>query len=252
MRPLKPGAGGLPWWNSKANRTQFLRIGIKKTPMLSDVQKQEICRFADRITPKSWNVVLRPEDEIEAPGILNILISIQKPETEVFTDYFGNKCYPCESKDGIRYFENRYGDVFLKNQVKPVLGMVSGRMIFKDLKTYMTDRKGKVAKITIKLWPYLGDWKGTLIHELAHVAVYRYKAFKTKEYRKKILFENPWDIDTKTLFIRKALLREGHHGSAFQKAFSTLAKRAIREFGTKIPPDDIFWRTIRYELKRYK
>jgi len=189
--------------------------------MLSDVQKQEMRRFADRITPKGWNVVLRPEDEIKEPGILNILISIQKPETEVFTDYFGNKCYPCESKDGIRYFENRYGDVFFKNQVKPALGMVSGRMVFKDLKTYMTDRKGKVAKITIKLWPYLGDWKGTLIHELAHVAVYRYK-------------------------------HEGHHGSTFQRAFSTLAKRAIREFGAKIPPDDIFWITVRYELKKYK
>ena len=220
--------------------------------MLSDVQKQEMRRFADRITPKSWNVVLRSEDEIKAPGILNILISIQKPESEVFTDYFGNKCYPCESRDGIRYFENRYGDVFLKNQVKPALGMVSGRMVFKDLKTYMTGRKGKVAKITIKLWPYLGDWKGTLIHELAHVAVYRYYAFKTRDYRKKTLFKNPWDIDTKTLFIRKTLLREGHHGSTFQRAFSTLAKRAIREFGAQIPSDDVFWITVRYELKRYK
>ena len=220
--------------------------------MLSDVQKQEIRRFADRITPKNWNVVLRPEDEIEAPGILNILISIQKPESEVFTDYFGNKCYPCESKDGIRYFENRYGDVFFKNQVKPALGMVSGRMIFKDLKTYMTDRKGKMAKIKIKLWPYLGDWKGTLIHELAHVAVYRYKALKTGEYRKKALFQNPWEIDTKTLFIHGTLLREGHHGSAFQRAFSSLAKRAIREFGAQIPPEDMFWITVRCELKKYK
>jgi hypothetical protein len=220
--------------------------------MLSDVQKEEIRRFADRITPKSWNVVLEPEDEIKEPGILNILISIQKPENEVFTDCFGNKCYPCESTRGIEYFENIYGDVFLKNQVKPALGMVSGRMVFKDLKTYMTDRKGKVAKITIKLWPYLGDWKGTLIHELAHVAVYRYNAFKTREYREKALFKNPWDIDTKTLFIRKTLLREGHHGPAFQRAFSTLAKRAIREFGAEIPPDDIFWITVRYELKKYK
>ena len=50
--------------------------------MLSDAQKQEMRRFADRITPKSWNVVLRAEDEIKEPGILNILISIQKPESE--------------------------------------------------------------------------------------------------------------------------------------------------------------------------
>ncbi|MGD9105903.1 MAG: hypothetical protein PVJ50_09655 [Desulfobacterales bacterium] len=220
--------------------------------MLSDVQKEEIRWFADRITPKSWNIILRPEDEIEKPGVLNILISIQKPENEVFTDCFGNKCYPCESTRGIEYFENIYGDVFLKNQLRPALGMVSGRMVFKDLNSPMTDLKGKVAKIKIKLWPYLGDWKGTLIHELAHVAVYRYKAFKTKEYKNNALFKTPWSIDIKTLLIRKTLLREGHHGETFQRAFSALAKRAIREFGVDIPPDDIFWMTVRYELKKYK
>jgi len=220
--------------------------------MVSPIQNEEMRRFVDRITPKSWNLVLRPEDEIKAPGVLNILISIQKPENEIFTDYFGNKCYPYESKDGIKYFVNRYGDVFLKNQVKPALGMVSGRMVFKDLKPKWTERKGKVAKITIKLWPYLGDWKGTLIHELAHVAVYRYHAFKTREYRENALFKNPWNMDPKTLFIKKTLLREGHHGPAFQRAFSILAKRAIREFGAQIPSDDIFWITVRYELEKYK
>ena len=220
--------------------------------MLSDVQKEEIRRFAHLITPKSWNVVLRLEDEIKKPCVLNILLSIQGPKSEVFTDYFGNKCYPCESKDGIKYFKNRYGDVFLKSQVKPALGMVSGRMVFKDPTPSGTECKGKVGKITIKLWPYLGDWKGTLIHELAHVAVYRYNAFKTREYRQKALFKDPWNIDSKTLLIKKTLLREGHHGPAFQRAFSTLAKRAIRNFGAEIPADDIFWITVRYELKQYE
>ena len=219
---------------------------------MTSVKNEEIQRFANRITPKSWNVVLRPEDEIKEPGVLNILISIQKPETEVFTDYFGNKCYPYESKDGIKIFVNRYGNVFFKHQVKPALGMVSGRMVFKDLKSTRAERKGKVAKITIKLWPYLGDWKGTLIHELAHVAVYRYNAFKTREYREKILLKSPWNIDPKTLFLKKTLQREGHHGPTFQRAFSTLAKRAIREFGAEIPSDDIFWITIRYEMTKYK
>jgi hypothetical protein len=220
--------------------------------MLSPIHNEEIRRFADRITPKSWNVVLRPEDEIEKPGVLNILISIEKPENEIFTDYFGNKCYPYEAKDGIEYFVNTYGDVLLKNQVKPALGMVSGRMVFKDLKSGHTERKGKVAKITIKLWPYLGDWKGTVIHELAHVAVYRYNAFRTKEYREKALFKNPWSTDSQMLFIKKTLLHEGHHGPTFQRAFSMVAKRAIREFGTEISSDDIFWITVQYELKKYK
>ena len=162
------------------------------------------------------------------------LISIQNPGSEVFADYFGNKCYLCENPRGIKYFENIYGDVFLKNQVNPALGMVSGRMVFKDLKTHMTDRKGKMAKITIKLWPYLGDWKETLIHELAHVAVFRYHAFKTKSYRRKTLFRNPWDVNSREVFVREKLMREGHHGPAFQRALSTLAKRAIRNLGNVI------------------
>jgi hypothetical protein len=220
--------------------------------MLSSIHNEEIRRFADRITPKSWNVVLRPEDEIKKPCVLNILISIEKPENEIFTDYFGNKCYPYKSKDGIEYFVNTYGDVLLKNQVKPALGMVSGRMVFENLKSGRTERKGKVAKITIKLWPYLGDWKGTVIHELAHVAVYRYNAFRTKEYREKALFKNPWNTDPRMLFIKRTLLREGHHGPTFQRAFSMVAKRAIREFGTEISSDDIFWTTVQYELKKYK
>ncbi|MGD2030463.1 MAG: hypothetical protein PVG86_11080 [Desulfobacterales bacterium] len=220
--------------------------------MMSSVKNEKIQRFADRVTPKNWNVILRPEDEIKEPGVLNVLIRIQKPETEVFTDYSGNKCYPYENEKGIKYFVNRYGDVFLRNQVKPALGMVSGRMVFKDLKSTRTKRKGKVAKITIKLWPYLGDWKGTLIHELAHVAVYRYNAFKTKAYNEKALFKNPWNIDPNMFFIKKKLQCQGHHGQSFQRAFSMLAKRAIREFGDEIPAGDIFWITIRYELIRYK
>jgi hypothetical protein len=53
-------------------------------------------------------------------------------------------------------------------------------------------------------------------------------------------------------FIKKKLQCQGHHGQSFQRAFSMLAKRAIREFGDEIPAGDIFWITIRYELIRYK
>ena len=217
--------------------------------MLSDAQKEEMRRFADQITPKSWHVVLDLKDERIEPGILNIHLSIQGPEREVYTDFFGRKCYPHEDRDGTIWYANRFGNVFHRDQVKPILGMIYGRMVFKDLKAFGVERKGKVARIIIRLWPYLGDWKGTLMHELAHVAVYRYQACRTKAYTKNILFKSSWNVDLKSLLIEERLLREGHHGLSFQKAFFTLTKRAIKEFGSQIPKDDVFWQTVKYELR---
>ena len=220
--------------------------------MISDKQKKEIRRFADRITPKSWHVIIDSEQERISPGVLNICIRIQGPESEIYTDPLGNKCYPYESRDGAEYYYNVFGRIFERIEIKPILGMVSGRMIFKDLKSYGADGRGKVARITILLWPYLGDWKGTLLHELAHVAVYRYRAFRIKNYRKEDLFHPHWNMNPQTALRKRKFHREGHHGPMFQQAFATLAKRAVREFGTEIPPNDLFWITVRNELKRYK
>ena len=215
--------------------------------MLSDTQKEDIRQFADRITPKSWHVILDPRDERLEAGVLNIHINIEGPENEVYTDFFGRKCYPYEAGDGTLWYENKYGNLFHRNQIKPVLGMIYGRMVFKTIKSHGIHRKGKVARIVIRLWPYLDDWKITLVHELAHVAVYRYHACRTKDYTKKALFRNPWDMDLKSMLIKKNILREGHHGSSFQKAFFTLTQRVVREFKTEISGND-FWESLKNEL----
>jgi hypothetical protein len=217
--------------------------------MSSDVQKEAIRQFADRITPNSWHIIMDSKDERIKPGILNVHLSLQGPASEVYTDFWGRKCYPFEHKDGTIWYANRYGNVFHRHQVKPILGMIYGRMVFKDLKELGVNLKGKVARIIVRLWPYLGDWKGTLIHELAHVAVYRYQACRSKHYSKKTLYKNFWNIDSKSLLIEERLLREGHHGPSFKKAFFSLTQRAIKEFGAEIPKDDVFWKTVKYELK---
>jgi len=217
--------------------------------MTSDDENEEIRRFADRITPKSWHVILDPKDDRIKPGVLNIHLSIQGPENEVYADFFGRKCFPYEDRAGKIWYADRLGNILHRNQVKPILGMIYGRMVFTDLKTLEANRKGKVARIIVRLWPYLGDWKGTLIHELAHVAVYRYQACRNKDYTKKALFKSPWNIDLKSILIKERFLREGHHGKSFQKAFFTLTKRAIKQFGPQIPKDDVFWKTVKYELK---
>lgn len=217
--------------------------------MPSDDPKEAIRHFADRITPQSWHIVLDSKDEKIHPGILNIHLSLQGPESEVYTNFWGRKCYPFEDRGGKIWYSDKLGNLYHRDQVKPILGMISGRMVFKDLKALGVNAKGKVARIIVRLWPYLGDWKGTLIHELAHVAVYRYQAYRTKDYHKKTLFKNFWNVDVKSLLVEERLLREGHHGPRFKKAFFSLAQRAIKEFGTEIPKDDVFWQTVKYELK---
>jgi hypothetical protein len=126
--------------------------------------------------------------------------------------------------------------------------MIYGRMVFKEITTPGRGRKGKVARISVRLWPYLGDWKETLIHELAHVAVYRYQAFRTKDYTHKALFRNPWNIDLKSLLIEQEILLEGHHGPSFQKAFFTLTRRVAREFRMDIS-DDHICKSLKNDLK---
>ena len=219
--------------------------------MTSAFDKEEIRRFADRITPKSWNIILDQKDALETPGVLNILLSIQGQENQVYTDIYGNKCYAFEGKDGENYFANRYGDVFHKDQIKPVLGMILGRMTFKELKSFETDKTGKVAKIIVQLWPHLGDWRSILVHELAHVAVYRWQAFMTKDYGKGGLFKKYYGENLRASLIKEQLVIEDHHGPRFQKALLSLAKRAVRAFGKEMHKDDIFWKTLKFELELF-
>ena len=219
--------------------------------MTSAFNKEQIRRFAERITPKSWNIILHEKDALETSGVLNILLSIQAQDNQVYSDSYGNKCYEYQGRVGEKYFANRYGDIFHKNQVKPVLGMVLGRMTFKELKSFGGNKKGKHAKIIVQLWPDLGDWRVTLVHELAHVAVYRWRAFVTKDYKKQGLFKRYAGKNLRTNIIREQLSMENHHGPRFQKALLSLAKRVIREFREEIPENDVFWNTLKFELESF-
>jgi hypothetical protein len=219
--------------------------------MTSNFNKEKMRRFADRITPKNWNIILHEKDVLDTAGVLNILLSIQGQDSPVYSDAHGNKCYEYQGRSGEKYFANRYGDIFQKNQVKPVLGMVLGRMTFKELKSFGGNKKGKVANIIVQLWPDIGDWRVTLVHELAHVAVYRWRAFMTKEYKKQGPFKRYVGENLRMNIIREQLSMENHHGPRFQNALLSLAKRVIREFREEIPENDVFWDTLRFELKSF-
>jgi hypothetical protein len=219
--------------------------------MTSALNKEKMRRFADRVTPKNWNVILHEKNALETAGVLNIILSIQGQDSQVFSDAHGNKCYEYQETGGETYFANRYGDIFHKHQVRPVLGMVLGRMTFKELRSCEGNKKGKVAKIIVQLWPDLGDWRVTLVHELAHVAVYRWRAFVTKEYKKQGLFKRYVGENLRMNIIREQLSMENHHGPRFQNAFLSLIKRVIREFQEEIPEDDVFWNALKVELESF-
>jgi hypothetical protein len=90
-----------------------------------------------------------------------------------------------------------------------------------------------------------------LIHELAHVAVYRWRAFTTKNYKKQGLFKGYPGENLRASIIKEQLTVESHHGPRFQKALLSLVKRTIREFGEEIPEDDVFWKTLKFELETF-
>ena len=123
--------------------------------------------------------------------------------------------------------------------------------LIKELKSFGVDKKGKVAKITVQLWPHLGDWRSTLVHELAHIAVYRWRAFMTKDYKKGSLSKSYHDENLRMSLIKEQLTMEDHHGPRFQKALLSLTKRALREFGEEIPEHDVFWNSLKFELESF-
>jgi hypothetical protein len=51
--------------------------------------------------------------------------------------------------------------------------------------------------------------------------------------------------------IKEQSTMENYHGPRFQKALLSLVKRVVGEFGEEIPEDDIFWKTLNFELESF-
>lgn len=65
------------------------------------------------------------------------------------------------------------------------------------------------------------------------------------------LFKRHPGENLRASIIKEQLTMESHHGPRFQKALLSLAKRTIREFGEEIPEDDIFCKTLKFELESF-
>ena len=129
-------------------------------------EPEAVRRFADIITPPNWNVVLHPRDYRYKPGTLNVWLQI------------------LTEKEAIQIFALE----------GPFLGRVWGPMFFIKLSNIVSRipearrafekyGDGSVARVHIQLCPSMRDWRLVVVHELAHVAVARYKARKMLPFK---------------------------------------------------------------------
>lgn len=174
--------------------------------MPTKIENEEIRRFADPITPRRWKMILDAREALLENGVLNVLLNIEGEKHRVFLDPDGNTCQ--SSKPG----------------AAPCIAGISGGMLFTDLRERGIDQAGKVAQAVIRLWPYHADWHGALIHELAHLAVYRWQAWKMKAHLKPGM-----------ILVRPGAGEEDDHGRAFTNALSAINRRAARIDSTRLP-----------------
>ena len=173
--------------------------------MLTDGTKQEMRVFAERITPKNWNIILNAADLRYGTGILNVLLSISD-----------------EGEEGISG----------RQDADPELcaGRVTGGMLFTDLKERDFDGKGKMAQAVIFVSPYFDDWRRPLVQALAQLAVYRWHAFRIRAHKKEGM-----------VIVRPGSPEEVRHDPIFKSALSILAKRAIKECYNEIKKEKPIW-----------
>jgi hypothetical protein len=165
--------------------------------MWSDAEKEEMRLYAEGITPRNWNVILNAADLTCETGVLNVLL--------IFAD---------AGDEGSRSREDLTPEC---RDTDPAYqgGRVSGGMLFTDLKERGVDQEGKMAQAVVLLADHFGDWRESLVHALAQLAVYRWHAFRMKAYRKE-----------GTVMVRPGYDMTPGNDPIFQHALSIMADRA--------------------------
>ena len=180
----------------------------------TDAEQEKVRLLADRITPKSWHIMADPGDFKFIPGTLNINFWF------LYSDY----------GDGDYIDDCRLGEVHGPMYVYPI-------SFFKDqfrdaeeaVKKY---GDGFIANVEIRIYPSGAFWdlEGTVIHELAHVAVARYQMWQQKPQKNNMSF---------------ALEREDDmHGPLFQRFYRIMLNRTKKVFGEEMVKHQ--WKHLTY------
>ncbi|MGO9137283.1 MAG: hypothetical protein ACLP9S_04780 [Syntrophales bacterium] len=77
---------------------------------------------------------------------------------------------------------------------------------------------GRIANTHIKIYPAKGDWPGTVVHELAHIAVDRRLSLINKPYKQEFGFAT------------SRMFGEDIHGPRFDRALELLRLRMMDEY----------------------
>jgi hypothetical protein len=178
---------------------------------------KDLMGFCNRITPPNWHVTTRREQfTFRGPGTLNILVRI--------LDHFIDGWFYAFKKESMRFY--------------PV-SLYAGQD-GDALESVQIYGEHLVAESEIWLYPegcqFFGDdLYAVAVHELAHVAVDRWRAYKCKS------FKEPGQGPVAN--------REFHHGKVFCKAFETLIMRANTLGGSE--HRHIFG-PLKFELNNYR
>ena len=176
------------------------------------VEAAEIRTFINSITPKNW-----------------IPTFDDKELTELFDSGFKKKPSDLHASLYINVFivESKHEDDSQR------LGECHGPMMFYD----------GFSSCELWIYPHKGhkedmvSWQGTIIHELAHIAVDRLVALKLKPHKARCLVNTSVDLD------------ENPHGPTFQKALWRMAYRAYQVYGDEL--EDVLFET-ELDLDRYQ
>jgi len=163
-------------------------------PLSHEQKQQSLVDVANVITPSSWNVFIDQKNRKWKPGILNIWLWIHEYDGDADTeDEWIGKVHGPQ-----RYFRISF---FAKMDTRAAKAL---------------RRFGDGVVASSEIW-LREEWLGleALIHELTHVAVQRYSAWKKGAHR------HP-DLEL-ALYVE-----EDRHGPLFQRFYRTMIKRAER------------------------
>jgi len=176
--------------------------------MLSNREKSDIRDFAEKITPRTWNICLNKNEYIQRAEILNVYI-----------DFLAGQ--------RLREAEKEVGDVFEGRIPSPIRMESNGRLFIVNVELCVEPILDINNELVREMKP-----KETLVHELAHVAVNRWEDWRFKTHKLSTPREN------------RKYDQANSHGHAFYRAFELLIIRTEKQFGS----DMVMVKELRQEL----
>ena len=159
------------------SRKKYLAETKERYWQVTDDDKQRMVNFANKITPSHWNVWSEDDSQVILKrGYLNILLFAKA------ADHQGRH------EKGIRGSVNARGIEYLHG----------------------------IGRSNITVYPHMGDWPGTIIHELAHLAVDRRLSLTKKTYN-----------EPEYAYCTSRIFHIDDHGALFDRAIYLLRMRLL-------------------------